>query len=314
MLPRKNRLAKRDNADVASKLTRRLARRRKMVAVLPSLLTLGNAVCGFASITYAAKVGPETIMPKDLYFASFLVFAAMVFDALDGPVARFTRQTSRFGAELDSLADAISFGVAPAFLMLHFCSMSHVWHPRLLWMIAVLYMLCAVLRLARFNVNQDDSPGHDSFRGLPSPAAAATVASLIIVAPGLERWIDTDLSASLQHVGRFLLSASAWSLPLFTLLVACLMVSRIRYPHLSNQLLTGRHSYRNFVKLIFAIVAVFAVHELAIPLVILYFVAASPIRALWGQVMHVPPPTAEPPAALAAAPPAESPPEPTHPA
>ena len=118
--------------------SRRRARRRRMVAIIPSLFTLGNAVCGFGCITYAAKVGPEGATPNDLYIAALLIFAAMVFDALDGPVARLAKQTSAFGANLDSLADAISFGVAPAFLMLKFSPV--LLHPRLVWVIAVLYM------------------------------------------------------------------------------------------------------------------------------------------------------------------------------
>jgi CDP-diacylglycerol---serine O-phosphatidyltransferase len=289
MLRRKERQGPRDEAVEGSIQARRLTRRRRMVAVLPSLLTLGNAVCGFAAITYAAKVGPEVelgpeaVMPRDLYFSALLIFGAMVFDVLDGPAARFMRQTSQFGAQLDSLADAISFGVAPAFLMLKF---SPVLHPRVLWVIAVLYMLCAVLRLARFNVNQDDSPQHDTFRGLPSPAAAGTVASLVLIGPGLERWADPARSAALRRLAEFLITATSWALPVVTLVVACLMVSRIRYPHVFNQLFSNRHSYPNFVKLIFAIAAVLVIHELAIPLVLLSFVAASPLRATWSRLMH----------------------------
>ena len=308
MLRRKDRRPPRDAAATGSKLSERLARRHKMVAVLPSLLTLGNAVCGFAAITYAAKVGPEAIagpdaavMPRDLYFAALLIFGAMIFDVLDGPAARFMRQTSQFGAQLDSLADAISFGVAPAFLMLKF---SPVWHPRVVWMIAVLYMLCAVLRLARFNVSQDDSPQHDTFRGLPSPAAAGTVASLVIIGPGLERLSETAVWETLRRVADFLITATAWALPLVTLSVACLMVSRIRYPHVFNQLFSGRHTYRNFVKLIFALVAVFAVHELAIPLVLLSFVVGSPLRALGVRLWHQPELSAEPVPDRPSAPPA----------
>lgn len=300
MLRRKERQAPRDDATAA----RRLARRRKMVAVLPSLLTLGNAVCGFAAITYAAKVGPEVasdVALPNLYFAAWLIFGAMVFDVLDGPAARFMRQTSSFGAQLDSLADAISFGVAPAFLMLKF---SPVLHPRVLWVIGVLYMLCAVLRLARFNVNQDDSPHHDSFQGLPSPAAAGTVASLIIIGPGLERWSESQASEVLRRMGELLITATSCALPFVTLAVACLMVSRIRYPHVFSQVFSGRHSYRNFVKMIFALVAALAVHELAIPMVLLAFVAGSPLRALWGRLARRP---AEAPAIVPDVPPTPPP-------
>ena len=262
--------------------TRRRARRKRMVAVIPSLLTLGNAACGFGCITYAAKVGPEPATPNDLHFAAMLIFGAMLFDALDGPIARLAKLTSKFGAHLDSLADAISFGVAPAFLMLKF---SRGFPPRLLWMIAVLYLLCAVLRLARFNVTCDDDPSHSSFCGLPSPAAAGMIASLVIVGPGLLEWTAPEATDSVRQAGEFLLWGSSVSMPVITLAVACLMVSRIRYPHVVSQLFQGRRSFQHLVKLIFTIVIVFAIHELAIPILFFYFVAGSPLRALWSQAM-----------------------------
>jgi CDP-diacylglycerol--serine O-phosphatidyltransferase len=268
-----------ETIELADELSPRQTRRRRMVAIIPSLLTLGNAVCGFGCITYAAKVGPEMATPNDLYFAALLIFAAMVFDALDGPVARFARQTSAFGAHLDSLSDAISFGVAPAFLMLKFSPV--LFHPRLLWVIAVLYMLCAVMRLARFNVAQDDEPAHEYFRGLPSPAAAGMVASLVVIAPGLERFTAPEMKESAQRMGELLVTTTSTALPIVTLIVACLMVSRIRYPHVFNQFFRGRHTYRQFVKLIFALVIVFAIHELAIPVILFYFVISSPLRAAW---------------------------------
>ena len=100
-------------------------KKRKMFAVLPTLLTLGNAACGFGAITFAAKVGPQIPAENHLVIAALLIFLAMVFDMLDGSVARLTDQTSEFGAQLDSLCDAVSFGVAPAFLMLHFTRADH---------------------------------------------------------------------------------------------------------------------------------------------------------------------------------------------
>ncbi len=271
------------------------SRRKRVFAIVPSLLTLGNAVCGFGAITYAAKLGPEQAPivataeiggvkvgidrpTNDLYIAALLVFGAMVFDALDGPVARLSKQTSNFGAQLDSLCDAISFGVAPAFLML---KSSRVFHPRLLWVIAVLYMLCALLRLARFNVHKTDPNAEsDFFAGLPSPAAAGMVASLVVVVPSLQRWTEPELSDRAQQFGQWITSFTAISLPIVTLFAACLMVSRVRYPHLFNQLFRGRRSFQHLVKLIFALVAVFAVHELAIPLIFSYYVLAAPLQLL----------------------------------
>lgn len=258
---------------------RKRSKRQKMIAVFPSLLTLGNVACGFGCITYAAKVGPEIDVTEPFYIAAVLIFAGMLLDALDGPVARLTKQTSQFGAQLDSLADAITFGVAPAFLMLTF---SRVFHPRVLWVIATLYVLCTVLRLARFNVTNDEDSSHESFCGLPSPAAAGMVASLMFIGPGLVQWTDPGTADSARKVGEFLIKAA---LPVMTLVVACLMVSPIRYPHFFNQLVRGRHSFQYLVKLIFASVIVFAVKELAIPIIFFYFVVASPLRALWSQVV-----------------------------
>jgi CDP-diacylglycerol--serine O-phosphatidyltransferase len=262
-----------------------------MVAVIPSLLTLGNAACGFASITYAARIGPEAVSPEVplFFFAALLIFGGMVFDGLDGPIARLAKQTSEFGAHLDSLSDAITFGVAPAFLMLKY---SHVYpphllfHPRLLWVIAVWYMLCVLLRLARFNAAKDGEASHEYFRGLPSPAAAGMVASLVIIAPNLGKRMDPAMSEASQRVGEFLIATVATCLPLVTLAVACLMVSSVRYPHAMNQLLRERQSYPQLVKLIFAIVIVLSIHELAIPLLLFYFVLASPLVAFWKRVVR----------------------------
>ena len=167
-------------------------KKRKLFAVLPTLLTLGNAACGFGAITFAAKVGPESAAGNEFFIAALLIFLAMLFDMLDGSAARWTQQTSDFGAELDSLCDVISFGIAPAFLMLQFTRADHtfgsqltapfadLYHPRLLWVIGVLFVVCAVLRLARFNVETDEDDSHAFFSGLPSPAAAGTVASFPI--------------------------------------------------------------------------------------------------------------------------------------
>ena len=101
-----------------------------MFAVVPTLLTLGNAVCGFGSITFATKVGPGVTEGNELLVAALLLLAAMVFDMLDGHAARWAKMTSDFGAQLDSLCDVISFGVAPAFIMLKFPQVHHLYHPR----------------------------------------------------------------------------------------------------------------------------------------------------------------------------------------
>jgi CDP-diacylglycerol--serine O-phosphatidyltransferase len=271
----------------------RIPRRQKMFAVLPTLLTLGNAVCGFGAITFAAKVGLQPFGwgkndTQCLFIAAMLVFLAMVFDMLDGRAARWAKQTSQFGAELDSLCDAISFGVAPAFILIKFVSEVHEDMPmlaaRLLWSIAVLYVMCAILRLARFNVETDEEDTHEFFSGLPSPAAAGTVVSFMIAYPEIQNWANSSSAdpavwARITHsLGVYLLPALQFVVPLVALACACLMVSRIRYSHVFNQWFRGRRSHGHILQLVVGAVTVFLVKELAVPLIFCLFAFGSPLR------------------------------------
>jgi len=142
---------------------------RRGVYVLPSLLTTGNLLAGFYSITLT--------LAGDFWRASISIFIAHLFDGLDGRVARYTRTTSRFGIEYDSLADLIAFGVAPAVLAYSWALAPWGdWG----WLAASLYVVCAALRLARFNV-QVDSVEKRTFVGLPVPAAADVIASVVLL-------------------------------------------------------------------------------------------------------------------------------------
>src|SRR5205085_5730505 len=135
--------------------------------------------------------------------AAYLIFVAMIFDALDGRLARFTRHTTDFGGQLDSLADAVSFGAAPAFIALLLFKNEGPQLPfvvtRLIWAIGALYFSCAAIRLARFNVsNEHGEQHHFSFLGLPSPGAAAAVVAFILIQQDLReqgfdgyRWART---------------------------------------------------------------------------------------------------------------------------
>jgi CDP-diacylglycerol--serine O-phosphatidyltransferase len=267
-------------------------RRKPMISVLPTLLTLGNAVCGFASITYVAGLGPERATADEMYFAALLVFGAIIFDGLDGPAARLTKATSDFGTALDSLADAISFGVAPAFLMLRYASTpyaqsTHTFQLRVLWMTALLYVLCAVLRLARFGVQSKEVEWRSSFCGLPSPTAAATVASLVIIGRGVSFWAKDDSPASM-HLDELLHKSTTAFIPLVTLIVTMLMVSRFRYPRVTKTVFARSQRYSTMVKLIFAGVLIFLVHELAVPLLFFGYVFYPPLAALLGLMRRKP--------------------------
>lgn len=256
-------------------------RREKMFAVLPTLLTLGNAACGFGAITFAAKwSGSDSA--TSLFIASCLIYLAMVFDALDGSAARWAKQTSEFGAQLDSLCDAISFGAAPAFLMLQF-SQSREYPQRILFVIAVFYVWAAVLRLARFNVETDEADSHAFFSGLPSPAAAGTVASFPIMVFGLKRLEDAEHALWLERFADWLDPVTVKMLPWITLAVAGLMVSRIRYVHLFNQLVRGRRNRQHLIQLLFALAVIFVMPQMSAPVLFCWFAFAAPIKALWNE-------------------------------
>jgi CDP-diacylglycerol---serine O-phosphatidyltransferase len=263
--------------------------------VLPTLLTLGNAACGFGAITYAARVGPD---PAEhfLFISAILIFLAMLFDMLDGSAARLARQTSEFGAQLDSLCDAVSFGVAPAFLMLRLLhwmeadsgALEEQFQPffeypsRLLWVIACLFGLCALLRLARFNVETDEEDSHTFFSGLPSPAAAATIASFPIALMGLRaRALASD--GAWQSFAHVLIPMTYLLLPAITLSVAVLMVSRFRYAHFFSQLFRGHRSRLRLIQIILTFAIVFVLRE-AMPLIFCYFAFTPPARAAWREI------------------------------
>jgi CDP-diacylglycerol--serine O-phosphatidyltransferase len=259
--------------------------------VLPTLITLANGVCGFGAITLAARI-PRGMIPLDetavnwLWCSALLILLAMVFDALDGRVARMARSTSDFGAHLDSLCDTISFGVAPAFLLLKLCSDHARFSPegvwiKALWIVAVLYVMCTVLRLARFNVETDEKPeSHLEFSGLPSPAAAGAIASVAILRNELYDPPVSQLLVVLEIDPGIIEQVIELGLPLATVALAMLMVSRLPYPHIMNQMVRGRHSFAHVVKLVFAAVAVLLLRQLALPLLFWAYVLASPVHAL----------------------------------
>lgn len=188
---------------------------RRGIYLLPTLFTVGNLFCGFSALVQSAWGGFEQ--------AAALVILAGVLDALDGRIARLTGTTSEFGIEFDSLADLVSFGVAPALL-------AYPWAlaplNRLGWLVAFLFVVCAAMRLARFNI-QGSTGSRRYFVGLPAPAAALSCACIVFAAPEPleERW-QTVLAG-------VLLSA-----------IAVLMVSRLRYRSFKDVDLRSRRSYR----------------------------------------------------------------------
>jgi CDP-diacylglycerol--serine O-phosphatidyltransferase len=181
---------------------------RKVVVVIPSALTLGNLFFGFWAIIQAFN--------GNFRQAGWYIVIAFVLDSLDGRVARRMGTGSRFGAELDSLVDVISFGVAPA-LLIYFLEFSTA--GRFGWIVCFLYVVAAALRLARFNVLSHGKPTPGWFTGLPSPAAGLTLATYPAFSE--TRWYrETIAYLNLQHQ----------ELVVLLLLLAVLMVSKVMYP------------------------------------------------------------------------------------
>lgn len=259
----------------------------RRTSILPAGCTLLNGLSGFAAIHFAAKEGLGVALDApgalwNLQLSAWLIFLAMIFDMLDGRLARMTRTTSDFGAQLDSLCDVISFGVAPAVLMLRSAisilrtQFEYLAVERIVWCVAGLYVLCAALRLARFNVETDmDESAHMDFHGLPSPAAAACLASMVLLFTNLTDRHGTWLTS------QQLLCGMSITLPILAALTGLLMVTRFRYPHLVNQYIRGRRPFGYLVRLVLVLLAMFLEPIVTLSAVTLLYAFWGPIRSLW---------------------------------
>jgi CDP-diacylglycerol---serine O-phosphatidyltransferase len=284
----------------------------RAVAVLPTLFTLGNLVCGFFAIVVLARIekpvnadfetAPKIELNLDstkdfkesardflasddpthnLMLCGALILAAMLFDAIDGQVARLTRGTSDFGAELDSLCDLVSFGLAPAILLVKMCPQFTNLHNGAIWTFAAVYVCCAALRLARFNVETDSEDDHTAFAGLPTPAAAATIGSFALLSYYLR-----NEAADVAHAN--FMTYDFWmqrTLPFFALVIALLMVSRIPYPHPLTQFVRGQKSFAHLVAVVFAAMVILVLWYF-IPLLCVIFVLTPPLRYAWERIWH----------------------------
>ena len=220
---------------------------RRGVALLPSLFTLGNMFCGYACVIYAMRGEYDTAAP--------FIGIAIILDMLDGRIARLTGTASEFGVQFDSMADVISFGMAPAALTFAW-GLSSL--GRLGWAAAFLFVTGAALRLARFNI-QTGSADKRFFVGLPSPAAAGGRASTVYAYPN-----------GLTH--------TQWSLPAIALVVvpALLMVSSFRYRSFKTFDLQSRRPFR--ILLFFALlITAIVTHPQIVLVVLAYLYLISPL-------------------------------------
>ena len=262
--------------------------RKLTFPALPCAFTLANGVCGLAAITVVTGHASGHSQVDLAFFAAILIYLGIAFDIVDGHVARMTRQTSQFGKELDSLCDVITFGIAPVFIMLTY---DGIFQKRFLWGIGALYAVSAILRLARFNVQKDEHAATKYFQGLPTPLAAGTIASFAIAMPSLLELPGVVVPEITHRFGRQLIAVSHLVVPVIAIFLAWLMVSRIRYPHVASAL-ARRRSFSQLVELVFAVVVVVTLKEVALPILFAYSVFAPPLkqlrsRAVAGRNRHV---------------------------
>lgn len=232
---------------------------RLKVYFLPNLMTGGNLFCGFVALTKiveADAAAPD--FNATIRHALFFILFACIFDMLDGRVARWGGHESPFGREFDSLADLISFGAAPAFLV-HRIVLKEVFirHQEIGWFIASIYLICGALRLARFNClsAMPGAGGSKEFLGFPIPAAAGLVASLTLF---LMWWDDRDLT-----FGRW-----RYALPIIMLFLSVMMISDVKYPSFKSINLSVQRPFAKLVGAILFIGVLLVLREKILPLVL----------------------------------------------
>jgi len=249
----------------------------RRVGLIPTLVTLANAYCGVLAI-YKTHDGK-------FLAAAYLILFAMIFDVLDGIVARLAKAQSTFGAYLDSLSDVISFGVAPVFLVKTVVEANFPWppvdgafgyHPKLLTALTIPFALLAVVRLARYNVEHASSEGSDSsgegiatFAGIPTPGAAGIVASLVMICYG-------------ERSGEFFKPLIV-ALPPICFLLGAAMVSRIPYAHFGSRFLQGRREFGYLFIVVVLLIVTILFPEECTAIGFLAYGLSGPVLMLFGR-------------------------------
>jgi CDP-diacylglycerol--serine O-phosphatidyltransferase len=234
------------------KKRRQRIKMRRGIYILPNLFTTGNLFCGFWAII--------SVFQEQYFYAAVAILLASVFDILDGKVARLSRASSKFGVQYDSLADLISFGVAPALLAFSWALRPY---GRFGWLAAFLFVVCGALRLARFNV-QTSSGEVKYFKGLPIPVAASMIALTILL---YLRLIETG------WVKDIIILIMIWVL-------AFLMVSNIRYFSFKEFNLAKRKPFRIFLFVVLSMIVIVMEPIIVLFCFVLFYVFSGPVNIL----------------------------------
>jgi len=243
-------------------------RYRRGIVLLPSIVTVGNLFCGYACVVYA--------MRGDLATAAPFIGIAVVLDMLDGRLARMTHTTSAFGVEFDSLADVVSFGLAPAVL-------AFAWGltelGRVGWAAGFIYVTAAAMRLARFNIQSASQLDKRYFVGLPSPAAAGIPAATVFAFP-------YPLVGSIQAVAAVAI----------VLIPAALMVSTVRFRSFKDINFGHRRTYTPLIVVAVLIVVIWADPRIALVVIAYGYVLSALAEFVLSRLRarrEPPPPAAE---------------------
>ena len=224
------------------------------IYLLPNLFTAGNLACGFFALTWIFKYNSQSLDFVPIHRAIWLILAAFAFDFFDGRVARITKKESPFGREFDSLADIVSFGVAPAFLVYRIVLEEFV---KTGWMVAAIYLVCGGIRLARFNILAQ-MPGKKTsgeFVGFPIPSAAGMVVSVTMLIMSLREHEKT-------------MGAWRFVLPALMLILSWMMVSNVRFPTFKTVEWTLQKSVAAFATVV--VVALLLVSHFEVTLAFLF--------------------------------------------
>jgi CDP-diacylglycerol---serine O-phosphatidyltransferase len=266
------------------------------IYILPNAMTAGNLFCGFMSVINCIQARLAETASLGVYngadssghyrFAVYFIFGAAAFDMLDGRLARMGGRESLFGAEFDSLADVVSFGIAPA-LMMFFLILSptkdYEWFRNIGWFVGFIYLLCAAMRLARFNVitnpllHRGAKDSNKDFVGLPVPAAATTVAATVLFL--------LHLQDNLKELNK-----SAVLLPFLMLLIALLMMSTVRYPSGKNVGMQTQTRFGHFIGLLVLAGLVIVYKEVALLIICLSYISYGLFRHLRRKSANTRPP------------------------
>lgn len=239
-------------------------RRRKGIYLLPNLFTTGTLFAGFYAMM-AANQGKFEI-------AAIAVFLGMLADALDGRVARLTNTQSDFGGEYDSLADMVTFGVVPAFVMytfsLHDLEAFGRFGKQLAWGAAFFYMAMTALRLARFNLHNTEETDNSFFQGLPSPSAAAITMGFV--------WVADDFGIRDSWL--------VWPCLAITVAAGALMVSNVRYSSFKEIKFSEHVPFTYMLVMVLAFMAVWLDPPRVLFLLFLVYVGSGPVLAVHRQL------------------------------